>query len=176
MNLEPFRYWRFLTSADLPPDRTVEDGVTRLCRWCDGPVTPPRLSWCSQECVNEYLIRSSASHIRHAVRTRDKGVCAICGLDTRELKKALQEFWASYGHTEFTKEARKAFGPWASAGWRGHLWDADHIIPVTEGGGCCGLPGFRTLCIRCHKDETAALAGRRRDARQTSKLSERRGV
>ena len=36
----------------------------------------------------------------------------------------------------------------------GGLWDADHIIPVKNGGGCCGLDNLRTLCIPCHKNIT----------------------
>ena len=52
------------------------------------------------------------------------------------------------------------------------MWQADHIIPVVEGGGCCGLDNLQTLCIRCHKQDTKALAGRlaakRRDKHQRS--------
>jgi hypothetical protein len=33
----------------------------------------------------------------------------------------------------------------------GGLWDADHIVPVEQGGGECGLENYRTLCICCHK-------------------------
>lgn len=44
---------------------------------------------------------------------------------------------------------------------RGHNWEADHVEPVAEGGGGCGLAGYRTLCLPCHKAETAALAARR---------------
>lgn len=40
-------------------------------------------------------------------------------------------------------------------------WEADHIIPVSEGGGECGLENYRTLCIPCHRQETATLAKRR---------------
>ena len=36
----------------------------------------------------------------------------------------------------------------------GGLWDADHIIPVKEGGGQCGLENIRTLCFVCHKEVT----------------------
>ena len=40
-------------------------------------------------------------------------------------------------------------------------WQADHIIPVIEGGGECGIDGMRTLCIIHHKEATKALAARR---------------
>lgn len=46
------------------------------------------------------------------------------------------------------------------------LWDADHIVPVVEGGGECDLSNIRTLCLRCHREVTAALRIARRVARQ----------
>ena len=48
------------------------------------------------------------------------------------------------------------------------LWQADHIIPVAEGGGLCGLENMRTLCTFCHatvsNEQAARGAKRRRDA------------
>ena len=49
---------------------------------------------------------------------------------------------------------------------RRSLWDADHILPVCEGGGECDLENLRTLCLVCHQDATSAL--RRRRARVRS--------
>jgi len=43
---------------------------------------------------------------------------------------------------------------------RENLWDADHIVPVAEGGGECSLENLRTLCIWCHHNETARLRRR----------------
>lgn len=40
-------------------------------------------------------------------------------------------------------------------------WQADHTVPVVEGGGLCGLEGLRSLCVPCHKQMTKELAGRR---------------
>ena len=50
----------------------------------------------------------------------------------------------------------------------GHLWQADHIVPVIEGGGECDLGNFRTLCTACHKSETAALRKRISQRRKES--------
>jgi len=61
---------------------------------------------------------------------------------------------------------------WSDRGWpideynSRSWWDADHIQPVVEGGGGCGLDNYRTLCVPCHKAETAELARRRAKARQ----------
>lgn len=63
--------------------------------------------------------------------------------------------WAEYW---VGVEMRERFG--ATTGAAGHTWEADHIIPVSEGGGGCGIEGYRTLCIECHRRETGLLAGR----------------
>lgn len=54
------------------------------------------------------------------------------------------------------------------SGHRSGAWQADHIVPVIEGGGACGLENLRTLCTPCHRLETAALAARRAAARRRS--------
>lgn len=174
-----------------PPFR----GQKGRCQWCGTHDIPKgRRSWCSQECVEEYLLRSSGEHIRQAVYRRDKGVCAICGRDADTEYRAWRE-----QHKEIYRLADRLFqssrfnqtwerGKWRLAGndeplwgdlgpFRKYLldkyapgrwtpgrqsgWDADHIIPVVEGGGGCGIDGMRTLCHPCHKDQTAALAARR---------------
>jgi 5-methylcytosine-specific restriction protein A len=40
-------------------------------------------------------------------------------------------------------------------------WDADHTLPVCEGGGLAGLDNIRTLCLGCHRTATRELAARR---------------
>lgn len=42
------------------------------------------------------------------------------------------------------------------------LWQAHHVKAVEEGGGVCGVEGFVTLCLWCHKDENAKQAAKRR--------------
>lgn len=55
----------------------------------------------------------------------------------------------------YTSDFARGYAPWGK-----HLWEMDHIIPVSEGGGMCDLSNLRTLCIPCHKRETAALKKR----------------
>ena len=52
-----------------------------LCRWCDIEVPPGRLTFCSDWCVEEWRLRSDPGHLRERVLERDRGICAICGLD-----------------------------------------------------------------------------------------------
>lgn len=34
-------------------------------------------------------------------------------------------------------------------------WDADHIVPVSAGGGSCDVRNVQTLCLWCHKNKNA---------------------
>ncbi len=128
------------------------------CRWCGAEVPPRRRTFCGPACVHEWKLRTDPGYLRAQVFARDRGVCARCGIDTEALRKDKRKLdWA----------ARKAFEKeW---GRRKNLWDADHIVPVVEGGGECGLENMRTLCLRCHREETDRLRARistqrRRDA------------
>jgi hypothetical protein len=47
----------------------------------------------------------------------------------------------------------------------GHFWQADHVLPVAEGGGDCSLMNIRTLCTPCHQKETAKLRRRLGDTK-----------
>lgn len=62
-------------------------------------------------------------------------------------------------------EARRArLMAMEAEGWNVHRraswWEADHIVPVAEGGGQCGPENYRTLCYRCHAEETKKLRAR----------------
>lgn len=145
------RYMGKLVDAKLLPKD--ENGNT-CCRWCNKPVKPPRRTMCSPECVHELSLRINGRYLRNCVYDRDKGVCAICKIDTKITAKQareltgqdLDEFLKKYGISKKRKLWVKKHG--------GGLWDADHIIPVKDGGGLCGLDNIRTLCIMCHKNVT----------------------
>ena len=120
-----------------------------LCRWCAKPVTGKRKTYCSDECVHEWRLRSSPSYMRHCVLKRDDGVCAQCGLDTivlmhqlailKRTDKAAYEAW--YRDNKVPKTRRS-------------FWDAHHVKAVAEGGGECGLEGMATYCFFCHREAT----------------------
>lgn len=121
------------------------------CRWCGAEVPKRRRTFCSAVCVNEWRLRTDPGYLREQVFARDRGVCAACGLDTEALRKSKRKLDYS---------ARRRFEQeW---GRRRNLWDADHVVPVAEGGGECDLSNMRTLCLKCHREATALLRTRLR--------------
>lgn len=125
-----------------------------VCRWCRGPVARPRRTFCSDACVHEWKIRSSPWYVRKQVKKRDKGTCQLCGFN---VVKAHRE-WTRSKPPASDKLARKA---WRAARPR---WEADHIVPVADGGGECGLENYRLLCKPCHLRVTLAWRAERLSA------------
>jgi 5-methylcytosine-specific restriction endonuclease McrA len=128
------------------------------------------------------------------VLERDKGVCALCGFNTGKLERVLRNLvhrfkWGNDFNSSWDDANRNKFKdrtitrgrlekfiakyPWAISdavfryhGWLKNLWDCDHIKPVIEGGGECGLENLRTLCVPCHKQVTRELRARLAKARR----------
>jgi 5-methylcytosine-specific restriction endonuclease McrA len=97
--------------------------------------------------VDQWRVLTDPAHVRATVWRRDRGVCALCHSDTMAGLKNPR--------------------PGNSA----HLWQADHIVPVAEGGGECGLDNYRTLCTACHKRETAALRRRLAERKRRERVA-----
>lgn len=160
----------------------------RLCRWCQTEVPKGRLTFCSKECVHQWSIRSNSGYLRDQVLKRDHGRCAHCGVNAEKLTKLIEKFnpysgWGNlkpypskYGRVKRVRahllwKSLHAKYPWAFDRWwwenyqmivskATSMWAADHIVPVSEGGGQCGLENMRTLCLPCHDVETAELRKR----------------
>ena len=141
-----------------PKTLPINDNGYRCCRYCGGSIIPPKRTFCSPNCIHEYRLRSSGSYLREQVYLRDCGICAICGLDTKELSKTLsmmsiddpaRDALLTQNNIHKTRKIKlRKCG--------GGLWDADHIVQVQDGGGECGLENIRTVCISCHKIITAS--------------------
>lgn len=142
--------------------RPVERGQNGklLCRLCRVEVSGRRIYWCSDACVEHYKVLSDPGYVRGLLFKRDHGVCRLCGLDTVELEerhRVANETSLTYLYWFEGRALPRVVRS---------LWDADHTVPVVEGGGLCGIDGYRTLCIWCHKAETKALAGRLAEKRR----------
>ena len=129
-----------------------------LCRWCQLPIlAKQRRSFCSEYCVHQWRLRSDPGYLRDQVFARDAGVCALCATNT---VAAYSELKRSRGRL---RAETLAMWGLASIQARRSLWDADHILPVAEGGGQCDLDNLRTLCLPCHREVTADLRRRLRE-------------
>lgn len=113
-----------------------------FCKVCKTRLQGRQTSYCSQEC----WYRNTPSIMRRMVEKRDKGVCALCGCQCKHR-------WMS--HKTYTDQQIRSMP----------RWQADHIIPVAEGGGLCGLDNYRTLCTTCHKKVTNELRKRLKESR-----------
>ena len=108
--------------------------------------------------MREWRLRSDPGYLRQQVLSRDRGICASCRVDTLAAHGILKR---SRGATR-----QRLLNHWDLARYTGRaLWDADHILPVIEGGGECDLGNLRTLCLRCHRMATLGLRLRRAEAR-----------
>jgi 5-methylcytosine-specific restriction endonuclease McrA len=117
-----------------------------------------RRTFCSDDCVHQWRLRSDPGYLRDQVLNRDRGVCKSCRIDTLVAQGILKR---SRGATR-----QRLLNYWDLASFTGRsLWEADHITPVVEGGGECDLSNLRTLCLRCHRMATLGLRLRRAEAR-----------
>lgn len=133
----------------------------RLCRWCKKEVQPPRRTFCSDECVHEWKLRSDPQYLREHVYRRDLGRCASCRADTRLQKIQLEDVLRECGYDAKDPRYRAllvALNVTAHEAQKS-LWQADHIVPVAADGGLCDLGNIQTLCTKCHKLKTARQAG-----------------
>jgi 5-methylcytosine-specific restriction enzyme A len=155
------------------------------CRWCATAVEPPRRTFCSDECVEQWKLRSSSGHRRRRVFERDRGVCAACSRDCPALAARLgQLLYTNPSRLDAElaglRLTRRSCGPLdrrVPIDMRGRigdpvvpglvvwdpertLWEADHVLAVVEGGGSCDLSNLQTLCVWCHRAKTAELRRR----------------
>lgn len=150
-----------------PKDLPKGPNGRALCRKCGTEVPKGRRTFCSQECVDAWVITSNPGRARQLVFKRDKGVCASCGLDTVALQKSIEPYrWV---RPEEIRKLLESHGISPYAVYSGEFWQADHIVEVADGGGECGLENYQTLCTRCHKAKTAKLAAERAARRRRDK-------
>lgn len=127
--------------------RQRDHGICALCG-CDADAEYHK--WIESKLEIERLASWLIHHHRFNLRW-DRGRWVFAERDPEDYR--LQ--W------DFRKYLRAKYltGAWTPRRTSG--WDADHIIPVCEGGGECDLSNYRTLCHPCHKRVTAELATRR---------------
>jgi hypothetical protein len=142
------------------------------CTWCGGLVPRGRRSWCSDRCVESFRRQCDPQWTARRIGWWLAGGrwrrlhCEGCGRDVMARTSAIA--WLTR-RSRAAQDNGRAIGPNHRVNLidrsgvrriaRGQ-WELDHILPVAEGGGCCGPEGLRVLCVTCHARETAALRAR----------------
>lgn len=132
------------------PEIGFSDAERGTCRWCGEPILHEsgakrgaldrRRRW-HPACVAAYEA-SDPRELRRRVRLRDRGVCALCRLDTYALRRRLQ------GPGQRARLRARGFVPGRS------LWELDHRTPLIDGGSH-ELANLQTLCVPCHRVKSA---------------------
>ena len=160
------RKFRTLNAATL---RKMLDRAKGECTWCGDPVPKGRRTWCSTSCLEQFNLRCTTAGILGFVQKRDRSRCQACGRCTKqaqiEFNTALRLApwhadggWRKPLYHKRKRALMKSFG-WGGGGWG----QADHIVPVAEGGGLTGPENFQWLCGACHAAKTKQH--RKRDAK-----------
>jgi 5-methylcytosine-specific restriction enzyme A len=127
------------------------------CGYCGRIMESQSNGFCSDECYNRVRMHGSPSYTRKKVYDRDKGVCAVCGLDTQELVG-----WMSALFIKSPDSFERLVKCLVSNGFPENrvrqmsLWDCDHVIPVFQGGADLGMGNYQTLCLDCHRRKTSS--------------------
>jgi hypothetical protein len=172
-------------------------GGQRICATCTKSFKPLELPkstelpyggrFCCRECYTAYLIETNQHVARDIVAEEERGICAICNVDTGELLQKLKVLSSSEDRWKLLKEtgdfselsekvlldivnrpmAGKVRTTYANLSMPPYsavlqLWHADHIIPVVCGGGACSRENLRVLCVPCHLKETKKVKKRAR--------------
>jgi hypothetical protein len=105
----------------------------------------------------EGILRKS---FRKLVLARDRGICQKCRADCATLESVLYSCLNKLSHEE-SAVLIHALGRRAAKFPNSSLWEADHIIPLAEGGSDT-LANIRTLCLDCHFHETSMIVRRKK--------------
>lgn len=154
------RYLRGISADTLRKRFGREKGT---CTWCGDQLPPRRRRWCSQVCVDQFQLRCDPRVYSKKVQERDNGICQLCGLDVISSRASFELCWRqrceetginwfqSIGIRKLQErdemKIQYGFG-------RGRWMEVDHIVPVSGGGGLCGMENLRLLCGKCHKGIT----------------------
>ena len=104
---------------------------------------------------------------------RDRGICVGCRVDCVGLAREVMKLYRASGELAAQKRLVEGGQRATDLRFKGRkkdrlrpLWQADHTVPVVEGGGGAPVSSLRTLCLECHRKVTRTLMARRRAAKR----------
>jgi hypothetical protein len=145
-------------SASLLAACALAQGRPGSCCWCGAVLPPRRRTWCSDRCGEAFWENHWWSVARRAAKRRDKYRCRRCGhAPPKRPSKA---------RFPRAAEFRAAMRAWR-AGRPTERLEVNHRLPALGAHRALScvhhLENLETLCVACHRVETAAgLQGARR--------------
>jgi len=140
-------------SASLLAGCALARGVPGGCGWCGAPLPPRRRTWCSDRCGEAFWENHWWSVARRAAKRRDKYRCRRCGhVPPKRPTKA-----------RFGRESdfRAAMRAWRAGRATARL-EVNHRSPARGAHRSLSclhhLENLETLCVSCHRIETATDA------------------
>lgn len=144
--------------------------LPNFCKCPCGLLVPPgRKVYATDQCHGRWRHQvHKHNDVRAVLFARDGGVCVLCGCNTIQMRVAhvknlLAEFPGQL--VALMDELHPEIRPLGFPSLRHSWWQADHEIPVIEGG-TSNDDDYRTLCVPCHKGETRKLQCRRAEQRR----------
>ena len=155
-------------------DQEVDDPNSKLCVSChktyDSKSGLPS-GCCTWECHQLLQVKLGGTAIRRQLFELEGGICQICDRDMHQVFRRYKSLEAADRVQELMRIKMSVGGKPSEHQAllhnpkEGMFWQADHILPVSEGGGECSLHNLRTLCTPCHRKETALLRTRLKAAK-----------
>ena len=141
--------------APITPIEKDQDGRS-LCRTCHEVIPKGRRAYCSEPCHWEYMIKHSPEFAAAMFREKYGARCAGCGRD----EEVEHDLWLQASLVLKPSGLLHYLLPFKA-------FPLDHVRPVIDGGGSCGMENYRLLCPKCHTGITATFnrdrAARRRE-------------
>lgn len=149
-------------ATDKAPQDEAGTGALDLCAYCgQRPRSAETESaYCSRACEEKDRVRCDNQYARKLLFDAEKGVCRACSLDAHTLFERVVQMSPPERHQELLRAGFTISPSLLERPSEGMFWQADHILPVSEGGGEADLTNLRTLCTICHAKETKKLRNR----------------
>jgi len=126
----------------------------------DPPVFPCKRSDGAQRSGDHSNAERRSQHaLARQVFRRDKGICAICGIDCEAVRRELEAMGV------LANDAFQSFvrvnGFHNTRLWNGSretrvysYWHVHHVKPIADGGEFLNLDNCQTICLHCHEGKT----------------------